>query len=174
MSVSIYVIRLKISVLNNVGCPSDLHGHPWYGDAWMVKNGSVLYGFSFFSQRPGGELMTLTLADEDAEADYVSLHRPYVVERYASDAIIGVVGKGKSDQAEGAVKSGLLDASARCDVVANLEAGERLEDGGSGRHAKCPVGESSSVRECLLQRSSQRHLRGLCHDLFCGECQDLE
>ena len=68
-------------------------------------------------------LMILTVAGEDAEAEFESLHPPYVVEKYASDAIVGVVNKVKTNQAEGPVKSGLPVASVRCDVVSILEAG---------------------------------------------------
>ena len=62
---------------------------------------------SFWLERPslvavsmvmrGGELMTMTVAGEEVKAEYVSLHPPYVVERYASDAIIGVVGWSKAN-----------------------------------------------------------------------------
>ena len=59
--------------------------------------------------------MTLTVAGEDAEAEYASLHPPHTVERYASDASTGVLGRSKASQAEG--------ASVESDVVANSEAG---------------------------------------------------
>ena len=78
--------------------------------------------FSFLSQHPGGELVTLTVAGEDATAEYHMMHLPCVVEKYGSDVIIGTVRSGNANEAMGAAKSSLLAASVRCGVVANLGA----------------------------------------------------
>ena len=51
------------------------------------------------------------------------MHRPFVVEKYAPDAIIGAVGRGKANKAMGAAKWALLVASVGCDVVWILDGG---------------------------------------------------
>ena len=48
------------------------------------------------SLHPGGELAILTYAGEDAIAEFDMIHPPDVVEKYAPDAIFGVVGSGKA------------------------------------------------------------------------------
>ena len=50
------------------------------------------------------------------------IHPPDVVEKYAPDAIMGVVGNGKAKKAKGAAKSVLPVATDKGDPVANLEA----------------------------------------------------
>ena len=50
------------------------------------------------------------------------IHPPDVVEKYAPDAITGVVGNGKAKKAKGAAKSTLPVATDKGDPVANLEA----------------------------------------------------
>ena len=74
------------------------------------------------SLHPGGELAILTFASEDATAEFDMIHPPDVVEKYAPDAIFGVVGSGKAKKAKGAAKSSLPVATDQGDAVANLEA----------------------------------------------------
>ena len=74
------------------------------------------------SLHPGGELAVLTFASEDATAEFDMIHPPDVVEKYAPDAIFGVVGSGKGKKAKGAAKSSLPVATDHGDAVANLEA----------------------------------------------------
>ena len=50
------------------------------------------------------------------------IHPPYAVEKYAPDAIMGVVGNGKAKKAKGAAKSALPVATDKGDPIANLEA----------------------------------------------------
>ena len=47
---------------------------------------------------PGGELAILTFTGEDNTTEFAMLHSPDVVEKYATDAIRGVVGNGKSNR----------------------------------------------------------------------------
>ena len=91
-------------------------------DVWVVLHGRVLNVSNFLSQHPGGELAILTFAGKDATAEFGMIHPPDVVEKYASDAIIGVVGNGKAKMAKGAAKSALPVATDKGDRVANLEA----------------------------------------------------
>eukprot|EP00450_Noctiluca_scintillans_P029453 CAMPEP_0194549464 /NCGR_PEP_ID=MMETSP0253-20130528/95220_1 /TAXON_ID=2966 /ORGANISM="Noctiluca scintillans" /LENGTH=399 /DNA_ID=CAMNT_0039396893 /DNA_START=22 /DNA_END=1219 /DNA_ORIENTATION=- len=96
--------------------------HNKKGDVWVVLNGRVLNVSNFLSQHPGGELAILTFAGKDATAEFDMIHPPDVVEKYAPDAIIGVVGSGKAKKAKGAGKSALPVATDKGDAVANLEA----------------------------------------------------
>ena len=70
------------------------------GDVWEVLNGRVLNVSIFLSQHPDGELTILTFAGKDATAEFDVIQPPYVVEKYAPGAIIGVVGSGKAKKAE--------------------------------------------------------------------------
>ena len=78
--------------------------HNKKGDLWVVLNGRVLNVSKFLSQHPGDELAILTFAGKDATAEFDMIHPPDVVEKYAPDAIIGVVGNGKAKKAKGAAK----------------------------------------------------------------------
>ena len=96
--------------------------HNKKGDVWVVLNGRVLNVSNFLSQHPGGELAILTFAGKDATAEFDMIHPPDVVEKYAPDAIIGVVGSGKAKKVKGSSKSALPVATDKGDAVANLEA----------------------------------------------------
>ena len=87
-------------------------------DVWVVLNGCVLDDSKFLSQHPGGELAILTFTGKDATAEFDMIHPPDVVEKYAPDAIIGVVGNGKAKKAKGAAKSALPVATDKGDLEA--------------------------------------------------------
>ena len=63
--------------------------HNKKGDVWVILNGRPLVA----------ELAILTFASEDATAEFDMIHPPDVVEKYAPDAIFGVVGSGKAKKA---------------------------------------------------------------------------
>merc|ERR1712151_1194438 len=69
--------------------------HVTKSDCWVVLHNRVLNVTSFLSQHPGGELAILTFGGKDATAEFDMIHPPNVIEKYAPDAIIGVVGKGR-------------------------------------------------------------------------------
>merc|ERR1712050_767801 len=69
--------------------------HTSKGDCWVVLHGRVLDVTNFLSQHPGGELAILTFGGKDATAEFDMIHPPNVIEKYAPDAIIGTVGKGR-------------------------------------------------------------------------------
>merc|ERR1712012_1388222 len=96
--------------------------HTKKGEVWVVLHGRVLNVSNFLSQHPGGELAILTFAGKDATAEFDMIHPPDVVEKYAPDAIIGVVGSGKAKKVKGSSKSALPVATDKGDAVANLEA----------------------------------------------------
>ena len=95
--------------------------HNKKGAVWVVLNGRILNVTNFLSLHPGGELAILTLASEDAAAEFDMIHPLDVVEKCAPDAIF-VVGRGKAKKAKGAAKSSLPVATDQGDAVANLEA----------------------------------------------------
>ena len=68
--------------------------HNKKGDVRVVLNGRVLNVSNFWSQHRGGELAILTFAGKDATTEFDMIHTPDVVEKYAPDAIMGVVGNG--------------------------------------------------------------------------------
>jgi len=72
----------------------EVQKHTSKTDCWVVLHGRVLNVTSFLSQHPGGELAILTFAGKDATAEFDMIHPPDVVEKYAPDAIIGMVGEG--------------------------------------------------------------------------------
>jgi len=72
----------------------DVAKHTSKTDCWVVLHGRVLDVTSFLSQHPGGELAILTFAGKDATAEFDMIHPPDVIEKYAPDAVIGVLGEG--------------------------------------------------------------------------------
>merc|ERR1711876_67325 len=68
--------------------------HTTKEDCWVILHGRVLNVTSFLSQHPGGELAILTFAGKDATAEFDMIHPPDVVDKYAPDAVIGMVGEG--------------------------------------------------------------------------------
>ena len=97
---------------------------------------------------------------------------PGVIEKFVSDANIGVVGSGKAKKTKGAVKSALCVACIKCCVVANLEAWR--DRGMEAFDAKSRLGKSSGVRECLSLLGPQRHQGGLRREFVFEEMRDLE
>ena len=95
------------SVVNDV---SDSRARP--------LNGRVLNVSKFLSQHPGDELAILTFAGKDATADFDMIHPPDMVEKYAPDAIVGVVGNGEANKAKGVAKSALHVATDKGDLEA--------------------------------------------------------
>merc|ERR1712146_718978 len=68
------------------------------GDCWVVLNGRVLNVNKFLPEHPGGELAILTFAGKDATEEFDMIHPPDVIEKYASDAVIGMLGEGGGDE----------------------------------------------------------------------------
>mmetsp|Transcript_44022 Transcript_44022/g.108446 ORF Transcript_44022/g.108446 Transcript_44022/m.108446 type:complete len:965 (-) Transcript_44022:216-3110(-) len=81
---------------------AEVQKHTTKDDCWVVLHGQVLDVTSFLKDHPGGELAILTFAGKDASAEFDMIHPPDVVQKYAPDAVIGVVGNG-SAPAAGAV-----------------------------------------------------------------------
>merc|ERR1719199_776075 len=68
--------------------------HTTKEDCWVVVNGQVLDVTKFLPDHPGGELAILTFAGKDATAEFNMIHPGDVIEKYAPDAVIGVLGEG--------------------------------------------------------------------------------
>merc|ERR1719490_673056 len=95
--------------------------HTTKEDCWVILHGNVLNVTSFLSQHPGGELAILTFAGKDATAEFDMIHPPDVIEKYAPNAVIGMLG-GAPDQVDmeagggggsGGSKKAILVAPAR-------------------------------------------------------------
>ena len=136
-------------------------------------------------EHPGDELAILTFAGEDATTEFDRIHPPDVVEKYAPDAIMGVVGNDKAKKAKGAAKSALPVATDKGDPIANLEAwGDWRMEAFDDTPGVLLVNDRSYVKRLLLFNSrhhlwdlchdfnSQHHLRDLCHYSLCEEFQD--
>ena len=77
---------------------------------------------NLLSLHPGGKWAILTFGGKDAAADFGMIHPLDVVEKYAPDAIFGVLGRGKPKKANLAARSALPVSTDQVDAVANLEA----------------------------------------------------
>ena len=84
------------------------------------------------------------------------IHPNDVVEKYAPDAVIGVVGRGKAKKIKGGGKSTSV-ATDKGDSIANLEFWGLRENGGFRRHARSAVGECAIVCECVLLLDNSHH-----------------
>merc|ERR1712147_348794 len=63
--------------------------HTSESDCWVVLHGRVLNVTNFLKEHPGGVLAIMTFAGKDATEEFDMIHPPDVIEKYASDAIIG-------------------------------------------------------------------------------------
>jgi len=95
--------------------------HTTKEDCWVVLHGRVLDVTKFLGEHPGGELAILTFAGKDATAEFDMIHPPDVIEKYAPNAVIGMLG-GAPDQVDmeagggggsGGSKKAILVAPAR-------------------------------------------------------------
>merc|ERR1719386_474130 len=71
--------------------------HNKKGDCWVVLSGRVLNVNKFLPEHPGGELAILTFAGKDATEEFDMIHPPDVIDKYAPDAVIGMLGEGGGD-----------------------------------------------------------------------------
>jgi len=70
---------------------------------WVILHGRVLDVTDFLKDHPGGELAILTFAGKDATEEFDMIHPKDVIEKYAPNAIIGMVGGATRDIEGGAV-----------------------------------------------------------------------
>merc|ERR1719482_2299274 len=75
-------------------------------DCWVVLHGRVLDVSKFLKQHPGGVLAIMTFAGKDATEEFDMIHPPDVIEKYAPDAVIGMLGEGGGDAKEEVKGSG--------------------------------------------------------------------
>jgi flavocytochrome c len=62
-------------------------------DCWVIVNGQVLDVTAFLKDHPGGKKAILLFAGKDATDEFNMLHKPDVVDKYAPEAVIGVIAK---------------------------------------------------------------------------------
>ena len=80
-----------------VACAKYMFGDNWH--CWrnsQLANGSYedTIVSNFLSHHCGGQSATLTVAGKDAISEFDMIHLPDVIEKYAPDAVIGVIGTG--------------------------------------------------------------------------------
>jgi len=63
--------------------------HNTKDDLWVVVEGQVLNVTKFLPEHPGGEKAILLYGGKDATEEFLMLHDPKVIPRYAPDAVIG-------------------------------------------------------------------------------------
>merc|ERR1719326_363522 len=73
---------------------ADVAKHTTNTDCWVVLHGRVLDVSKFLKEHPGGELAIMTFAGKDATEEFDMIHPPDVIEKYAPNAVIGVIGGG--------------------------------------------------------------------------------
>merc|ERR1712046_82424 len=78
--------------------------HSTKNDCWIVVGGQVLNVSNFLSSHPGGELAVLTFAGKDATEEFSMIHPPVVIQKYAPDTVIGMLGSGVAKLQQGGVK----------------------------------------------------------------------
>lgn len=108
--------------------------HNKKGDCWVVLNGKVLNVSNFLSQHPGGELAILTFAGKDATSEFDMIHPPGVVEKYAPDAIIGVVGSGAPKKSKKGAATKIAVQVDKGDSLANHQAWGEYPGAENWRH----------------------------------------
>lgn len=65
--------------------------HTTEKDCWVVVNGEVLDVTSFLPDHPGGKMAIMTFAGRDATEEFNMVHDEGVVEKYASECVIGTL-----------------------------------------------------------------------------------
>merc|ERR1719405_347782 len=80
--------------------------HTSEDECWVVLHGRVLNVTSFLKEHPGGVLAIMTFAGKDATEEFDMIHPPDVIEKYAPDAVIGMLGEGGGDAKEEVKGSG--------------------------------------------------------------------
>jgi cytochrome b involved in lipid metabolism len=68
--------------------------HNTKSDCWIVVHNKVYNVSEFLNDHPGGALSILAYAGKDATAEFDMVHPPGVMDRYASDMVIGSLRKG--------------------------------------------------------------------------------
>jgi len=67
-------------------------------DCWVVVNGQVLDVTEFMEDHPGGAMALFTFAGKDASEEFNMLHDANVIEKYASECVLGTVAGAKASK----------------------------------------------------------------------------
>ncbi|KAF4689843.1 hypothetical protein FOZ62_000440, partial [Perkinsus olseni] len=100
--------------------------HNTESDCWVALNGQVLNVTNFLPEHPGGKLAIMTFAGKDASKEFNMIHPPDVVEKYASDCILGPVVEGKA--APAAAASAPAPASTPAPAAAPAASGYTMDE----------------------------------------------
>jgi len=75
----------------------DVQQHTTDRDCWVVLHGRVLNVTDFLKDHPGGALAIMTFAGKDASEEFDMIHPPDVIQKYASNTLIGMIGSASAD-----------------------------------------------------------------------------
>jgi flavocytochrome c len=78
---------------SHVWSADEVAQHNSEDDCWVIVNGRVLDVTNFLADHPGGAKAILAYAGRDATEQFNLLHKPDVVEKYAPESVIGVLGE---------------------------------------------------------------------------------
>ena len=89
---------------------AEIEKHTTEGDCWVVIRGEVFDVTEFLPDHPGGKRAPLIYAGKDATEEFDMLHKPELLEKYASEYKIGTV-KGSSPNARKSVSPSSVSAT---------------------------------------------------------------
>jgi flavocytochrome c len=69
----------------------EVSAHNTENDCWVVVNGKVLDVTEFMNDHPGGKMAIMTFAGKDSTEEFNMVHDKNVVDKYASDCIVGTL-----------------------------------------------------------------------------------
>jgi hypothetical protein len=75
----------------------DVASHKTERDCWVVLHGRVLNVTDFLKDHPGGALAILTFGGKDASEEFDMIHPPDVIQKYAANTLIGMIGSASAD-----------------------------------------------------------------------------
>ncbi|EER10021.1 succinate dehydrogenase, putative, partial [Perkinsus marinus ATCC 50983] len=79
--------------------------HTTESDCWVIINGQVLNVTNFLPEHPGGKLAIMTFAGKDATKEFNMIHPADVIEKYASECVLGPVVEANSAPAVAATSA---------------------------------------------------------------------
>jgi len=69
----------------------EVSAHDSEKDCWVAVNGEILDCTEFMHDHPGGKMAIMTFAGKDASEEFNMVHDKNVVEKYASEYIVGTL-----------------------------------------------------------------------------------
>jgi flavocytochrome c len=81
----------KVKSSDGVYSLAEVNKHKTAEDCWVVANGLVLDVTEFLPDHPGGKMAIMAFAGRDATEEFNMVHEEGVVQKYASETIIGTL-----------------------------------------------------------------------------------